>query len=168
VPLLVEQLVEPRLVGDPDVVDEAVDPTESLDRPVDERIGPTGLAEVAGDVERLAHPGAVWPTAGGHDPSALLREHPRRLETDAGGRAGDDAHLVAQAEVHRATTLPVRDRASPRSPRRDRLEPRGPLAGPGGHSAERRRTRAGAGARRCAGRGAARGDLRERPPPRLR
>jgi hypothetical protein len=34
------------------------------------------------------------------DPRPLGGEQPRRLEADPTGRAGHDAHTVAQAEIH--------------------------------------------------------------------
>src|SRR6478672_3055520 len=59
-------------------------------------------AEVGGDMQVAGPLGA---SAGAHHGRALLEQLARDDLADPGGRAGDDAHLVAEAEIHRAATL---------------------------------------------------------------
>ena len=58
-------------------------------------------------MRRLADPGRVAAAARDHA-RALRCEQPRRLESDARGRAGDEAAAVPETEIHRrASVVPV-------------------------------------------------------------
>jgi hypothetical protein len=48
----------------------------------------------------LADVRRALPARAGDDLRALLGQHARGLEADSGGRAGDDADTVFQAEIH--------------------------------------------------------------------
>ncbi len=62
------------------------------------RCGSPGPGEIGGDVEVARALGA--PARAG-DARALGLEQPHGLEPDPLGRAGDDAHLVLEAQIHR-------------------------------------------------------------------
>ena len=52
-------------------------------------------------MQGLTDPRRVAPAVR-HDASALSREHPRGGEPDPTGRAGDEAHAIAETELHGA------------------------------------------------------------------
>jgi hypothetical protein len=95
------------LVGHADVVHQAIEPAERGYRLGDERLRRLRLGEVANDTEGRARvlPRALDASrvAAAHDDARSFGgEQPRGLQADPAGRAGDDADLVAKAEVHRA------------------------------------------------------------------
>ena len=90
-PVVVGELRELADLGAPDVVDEAVDPAEPLDRRCDEAICRAALGQVGGDVQLAGPAGAP---SGRDDVGAFVGEAPRDLETDAARRAGDEADLA--------------------------------------------------------------------------
>ena len=160
-PVVVREVLELADVGAADVVDEAVDAAE--------RARPRRRSA------RSAAPGCVRSAATCRSPMPSLRRPDvttRRAllpqlagdgEADPAGRAGDDAHLVLEAEIHRGRYRSRRDDDPPRTARRDRLEQRTPLAGSRRPAAERRRPRTGARARGDAHRPRHRRRLLERP-----
>ena len=99
-PVLVRQLLEARLVGDSDVVHEAVHPPEGLLGCVHELARGRRHGEVERDVQRLTHTGPGLAPAGGHDARALLGKHARARLADPFGRAGYDADALFEAELH--------------------------------------------------------------------
>src|SRR5207253_11138819 len=98
----VRELVEAADLGEADVVDEAIHLVEPVERRLDQPLRLARLREIGRDVE-VADP--LLAPAGSDDTGTLLLEQPSRLEPDPAGRPGDHAHLVPQAEIHRAATL---------------------------------------------------------------
>ena len=136
-PVGLGQLVEAADLGEADVVDEAVDAAEALERGGDRRARARRAA--ARSAATCRSPMPVVAPAGRHDRRALVLRAAARPRGRSRGRAGDDAHLVLEAEVHGGGYLSRRDDdAPPRPSRRDRLEPRAPLAGARRPAAERR------------------------------
>ena len=87
-----------------DIVDEALDRPERLDRLGYELFGRRRLGEVAHDAERSSGfvpgpPDPIGVASADHHPRTLGRQQPGGLQTDPPGRAGDDADAVPQAEV---------------------------------------------------------------------
>ena len=83
------------------VVEEDVDPTERLDRPVDER----AARRLVGDVERQGDVGvdALDPPGTAHDPHARLAQLPHGRGADPRGGAGDDCCLAREAHARTLT-----------------------------------------------------------------
>ena len=73
-----------------------------VERGRDEPLRLAGHRQVGRDVE-LTDP--VGPPPGCDDVRPLGLQLPRDLEPDPAGRAGDDADLSAEAELHRGATL---------------------------------------------------------------
>ena len=99
VPLLVGDVLEPRLPRDADVVDEHVEPAERRRGLGDDALGLAGEREIGNDVRDLADAGRVAPPAR-DDARAFADELPHDLEPDSAGRAGDEAPLAGEAEIH--------------------------------------------------------------------
>ena len=95
VPVVVGHLLEARVHGEADVVDEDVETAERVDRGVDDPRRRLGLGEIRADVQLLPDPGRIAPPAG-RDARALGDEELRRLEADPAGRAGDETRLPLQ------------------------------------------------------------------------
>ena len=100
IPVLVGDLLEARLNRVADVVDEDVKAPELAHRGLDQPCRRVGLGQVRPHVQRLADRGRLAPAAG-DDPRAFRDEQLCRLEADPARRAGDDARLPVQSEVHR-------------------------------------------------------------------
>ena len=96
-PDLVAQLLEAVDLGPADVVDEAVDASEAFERGCDDSLGLTGAREVGRDVE-VADPLARRPAVTTRRP--FLLQLAGDLGADPRGRAGDDAHLALESELH--------------------------------------------------------------------
>ena len=122
-PVASVELVEAADLGPADVVHEAVDPAEALERRRDDAARARRAAERSAATCRSPMPSSR--AARGDDrarlPPAAARATSRPMPR---GRAGDDADLVPEAEVHRGGYLSRRDDDPPRPARRDRLEPR--------------------------------------------
>src|SRR5262249_5005230 len=110
VPLLVGQLLEARLVGDPNVVDEAVDLTQRRRYFVDDLTRRLGLPQVGGDAEnragrlaRVFH--ALRVAADDGYSGALGGEELGRCQPDSVAGAGDDADTVTEADVQSRGSL---------------------------------------------------------------
>ena len=88
---------------DADVVHEHVEPAERRSRLVDDALGLARERQIRRDVCLLADSGRVPPPAG-DDPRSLRDELPHDVATDSTGRAGDEAALAAEPEIH-ATTV---------------------------------------------------------------
>ena len=85
-----------------DVVDEAVEPAEPFLGGGDEPLGLAGKGQVARDVQVSDSRG---PASGGDDACTFGLQLPGDLEADPAGRAGHEACLPVQPEVHRGATL---------------------------------------------------------------
>ena len=88
---------------------------------------PHGLGEVADHTElaarRLSRRLAALGVAAGHDHApALASKDAGDRQTDASGRPGHNADLVAEAEIHGRVAY-RRDHHPPCPPRGERLEP---------------------------------------------
>src|SRR5581483_6290832 len=103
-PDVVDELVEAVDLGPADVVHEHVDAAESRQRRLHDTLRAAAFGEVRGDVQ-VADPFLAAPAR--DDPRALFAQLARGLEADPAGRAGDDAHLVLEAQVHPATLVVV-------------------------------------------------------------
>ena len=68
---------------------------ELVNRPLDHRVRSVRLGEVGDDVQRLADPRRGAPPAG-DDARTLRDEQASGLESDSGGRPGNDAHLPSR------------------------------------------------------------------------
>src|SRR4051794_23762939 len=105
VPLRILELFEAREVCDPEVVHEHVEPSELLDRLAHDPLRLARNSEVGDETARrtcaLARARDARVVAPDDDDAcAFSREQARSLETDAAGRARDEAHLVLQTQVH--------------------------------------------------------------------
>ena len=138
---------------------------------LDDVLGPARLREVGGHrqrrPDRLASLLRPLPVAPAHDDERTFGSKlPRDLQADPGGRAGHDAHAVAEAEIHVATVagwrpttiLLVRHGETG-------WNAEGRIQGHDEPAAERARPRAGAGAGERARRRARARRLRQRPRP---
>ena len=85
--------------GDADVVDEDVEPIERCSSLGDDPVRPRGLRQVGRDVGGLPDPGRNAPPAR-DDARSFRDEEAHRLQPDPSGRAGHEAPLFAQSEVH--------------------------------------------------------------------
>ncbi len=101
-PVGIGQLVEPADLRAADVVDETVDPAELGLRRTHDPLGLARAREVGDDVQVAR---SFPAPAGADDDGSLRLQLPCDREADPSGRAGDEAHLVAQAELHRVATL---------------------------------------------------------------
>ena len=99
IPLLVEHLLEARLPRDADVVDENVEAAERVHRRGDGVLGLAGERQVSRHVCDLAGSGRI-PAPARDDARALSDELTRDLEPDPGGRAGNQAPLAVETEIH--------------------------------------------------------------------
>ena len=99
VPLLVGDVLEPRLPRDADVVHEHVEPAERSRRVAHGSLGLARASQVGHDVRGLADAGRV-PSSAGDGKGALADELAHHLEPDPSGRAGDEAPLAAESEIH--------------------------------------------------------------------
>ena len=102
--MFVGELLEAHLVCRADVVDQALDRAKGPGGLGDEFPGRGRLRKIADDPEggtaRLPCPlDTLGVAAADDDPRPFVREQLRGRETDAPGRAGDDAHPVTQAEI---------------------------------------------------------------------
>jgi hypothetical protein len=84
---------------DANVVHEDVEAAQELRRGVDHAFGLASAGEVRLDVPCFSDPGRASPPAR-HDSPALACELAHDLEPDPAGRAGDEAALARESEIH--------------------------------------------------------------------
>ena len=111
VPLLVGNVLEPRVSRDACVVDEDVEPRELAGGLCGHPFGLAGLREIGNDVRKLADTGCVAPAARDHACS-LGDEQPDRLEADTARGARHEGALPFQSEVQSAASVSAWSRRS--------------------------------------------------------
>ena len=84
---------------DADVVHEHLEPAERIRRFGDEPLGLARSRKVGDDVRDLTDSRSATPSAG-DDTRALGRQLTNDLQPDPSGRAGDEASLAAEFEIH--------------------------------------------------------------------